>query len=115
MKKIIIPIVAVSALAAATVPAAAMAQPINQRQAMLEQRIDRGVRTGDLNRHEARRLQGELREVARLENRYRRGGLNGWERADLDRRLDRISAQIRYERNDRDYGYGYGRGAPGRW
>ncbi|MFT4251891.1 MAG: hypothetical protein QM608_05365 [Caulobacter sp.] len=116
MKKIILPIVAVSALAAATVPAAAMAQPINQRQAQLEQRIDRGVRNGDLNRHEARRLHGELREVARLEHRYRAGGLNGWERADLDRRLDRISAQIRYERHDRDYGYGYGRDDHrGRW
>ncbi len=34
----------------------------------------------------------------------------------LDRRFDRISAQIRYERHDRDYGAGYGdhRG-PGRW
>jgi len=120
MKKIILPIVAVSALAAATLPAAAMAQqPINQRQAQLEQRIDRGVRNGDLNRGEARRLHGELREVARLEYRYRAGGLNGWERNDLDRRLDRISAQIRYERHDRDYGYGYGRGDRndhrGRW
>lgn len=109
MKKILLSITAVTALAAATVPAVASAQSINHRQDMLERRIDQGVRNGSLNRREAARLQAELREAARLEYRYRRGGLSGWERADLDRRFDRISAQIRYERHDRDYGYGYGR------
>lgn len=108
MKKILIPIVAVSALAAATIPAAASAQSINQRQDMLERRIDVGLRNGSLTRSEAYRLRAELRQTARLEHDYRRGGLSRWERADLDRRFDRISAQIRYERHDRDYGYGYG-------
>lgn len=119
MKKILIPIVAVSALAAATVPAVASAQSINQRQDQLERRIDIGQRNGSLTRSEAYRLRAELRETARLEARYRRGGLSGWERADLDRRFDRIGAQIRYERHDRDYGYGYGdrdhRGPDRRW
>lgn len=110
MKKILIPIVAVSALAAATVPAVASAQSINQRQDMLERRIDMGQRNGSLSRSEAYRLRAQLRDTARLERDYRRGGLSGWERADLDRRFDRISAQIRYERHDRDYGYGYGHG-----
>jgi opacity protein-like surface antigen len=116
MKKILIPIVTVSALAAATLPAVASAQPINQRQHQMERRIDIGLRNGSLTRSEAYRLRAELRETERLEQRYRRGGLSGWERADLDRRFDRINAQIRYERHDRDYGYGYGdhRG-PGRW
>ena len=110
MKKILIPIVAVSALAAATVPAVASAQSINERQDRLERRIDMGLRNGSLSRSEAYRLRGDLRQTARLEAQYRRGGLSGWERADLDRRFDRISAQIRYERRDRDYGYGYGNG-----
>ncbi len=110
MKKILIPIVAVSALAAATVPTLASAQSINDRQAMLERRIDIGVRNGSLTRGEAYRLRAELRDTERLERQYRRGGLSGWERADLDRRFDRISAQVRYERHDRDYGYGYGYG-----
>jgi len=110
MKKILISIAAVSALSAAAVPAIASAQSINDRQAMLDRRIDMGVRNGSLTRAEASRLRGELRQTARLENQYRRGGLSGWERADLDRRFDRISAQIRYERHDRDYGYGYGHG-----
>jgi len=115
MKKILLSITAVSALAAATVvPTVASAQSINHRQAMLERRIDQGVRNGSLSRGEAYRLTAQLRETARLEYRYRRGGLSGWERADLDRRFDRISAQIRYERHDRDYGSGYGHG-PRRW
>jgi hypothetical protein len=121
MKKILLSIAAVSAVAAA-VPAVASAQSYDRgygrggyqdvggdRVARLDHRIDQGIRNGGLTRNEAWRLKGDLRETARLESRYRRGGLSGWERADLDRRYDRISAQIRYERRDRDYGYDYGR------
>ncbi|KQY29255.1 hypothetical protein ASD21_06560 [Caulobacter sp. Root1455] len=121
MKKILLSIAAASAVAA-VVPAVASAQAYGyghdrgydrgyqdvggDRVARLDQRIDVGIRSGGLTRGEAWRLKGDLRETARLEARYRRGGLSGWERADLDRRYDRISAQIRYERHDRDYGYG---------
>ena len=59
MKKILIPIVAVSALAAATVPAVASAQSINERQDRLERRIDIGLRNGSLTRTEAYRLRAE--------------------------------------------------------
>ncbi|MBO9708180.1 MAG: hypothetical protein J7521_08210 [Caulobacter sp.] len=114
MKKIILSIAAASAVAVA-IPAAASAQGYyrddyrSDRVERLDRRIDMGVRNGSLNRREAWRLKGELRDVARLEADYRRGGLNRWERDDLDRRFDRLSAQIRYERHDRDYGYDYGR------
>lgn len=77
-------------------------QSINARQANLDRRIDRGVRTGQLSRREAVRLRGEFNSLLRLEANYRRGGLTAWERADLDRRFDRLSAQIRNERGDRD-------------
>lgn len=77
-------------------------QSINQRQAQLDRRIDQGVRNGQLSRREATRLRSEFNSLARLESQYRRGGLSSWERNDLDRRFDRLSAQIRYERNDRD-------------
>lgn len=77
-------------------------QPINVRQRQLAQRIDVGVRNGQLSRREAVRLRSELNQIVRLEANYRRGGLTAWERADLDRRFDRLSAQIRYERRDRD-------------
>lgn len=77
-------------------------QSINQRQRQLDQRIDVGVRNGQLSRREAVRLRSEFNQLVRLEASYRRGGLTTWERADLDRRFDRLSAQIRYERRDRD-------------
>jgi len=82
--------------------------PIDVRQDQLNRRIDRGVENGQLSRREAWRLRSEARDITRLEARYRVNGLSGWERADLDRRFDALSAQIRYERHDRDYGYGYG-------
>ena len=81
---------------------------INQRQAQLDHRIDQGLRNGSLNRREAYRLRSEFNQIARLEARYRSNGLSGWERADLDRRFDQLSAQIRYERHDNQYGSGYG-------
>jgi D-mannonate dehydratase len=113
MKTLIVTLAAATALTAG----AAAAQPgygrdhwmsINERQAMLERRIERGVQRGDLTRREAIRLQRQMRDLARLEARYRYNGLSGWERADLDHRFDRLSAQVRFERHDRQqYGYGY--------
>lgn len=106
----------IGASAASLLATAASAQPyrhdswtsINQRQAQLQMRIDRGVARGDLTRREAYRLQSQMRDLARLEARYRVNGLSSWERADLDNRFDRLSAQIRFERHDRQqYGYGY--------
>jgi hypothetical protein len=83
---------------------------INQRQANLDRRIDQGIRTGKITRAEAYRLRADFQTIARLENRYRANGLSNWERADLDRRFDTLSARIRIEANDSNrYGAGYGR------
>ena len=81
---------------------------INARQAELDRRIDQGVRNGSLTRAEATRLRAEFQSIARLEAQYRRsgGGLNAWERQDLDRRFDALSRRIQVERNDRDEWYG---------
>lgn len=104
MKKFLIPLLAASALAGAAMPAAAAPwMNINQRQAQLDHRIDVGVRNGSLTRREAMTLRAEFQGIARLEARYRRtGGLQAWERRDLDRRFNALSARIRYERHDRD-------------
>lgn len=83
---------------------------INQRQRQLDRRIDQGVRQGDLTRAEADGLQAEFRRIARMEARYRRGGLSNSERADLDRRFDGLAARIHWQRSDRQYGWGYGAG-----
>jgi ABC-type microcin C transport system permease subunit YejB len=103
MKRVAMSLTAVAAVLAIA-PAAAQAAPwqsINQRQANLEQRIDQGVRSGELTRQEARRLHNELASLDRLEMHYRRsGGLDPRERADLDRRFDQLSAQVRFQKHD---------------
>lgn len=115
MKKILISVLAVSALTAAAAPAmAAPWQNINQRQANLDRRIDMGIRNGQITRNEAVRLRSEFRGIVQLEARYRRtNGLQGWERTDLDRRFDTLSAKIRHDRRDNDR-YRYDRDRDGR-
>lgn len=75
---------------------------INRQQAMISQRIEMGQRTGAISFREATRLKASLRDIDRLERQYSRGGLNRWEVADLDRRLDVLSRQVRVERQDRN-------------
>ena len=119
MKKLLIPALAV-AVASAALPAADQSydrhgpsrghgyeqnynngwNSITQRKHNLDRRIDRGVQTRQLSRREASRLQDELNSLVRLERSYMRGGLTRWERQDLDRRYDRLSEKVRYERND---------------
>jgi len=104
MKRLTLSLLAATA-ALAVAPVAAQAAPwmsINQRQANLDQRIDQGVRSGELTRQEAYRLRAEFRDLNRLERHYRRSGghLDYRERADLDRRFDRLSAQVRVEKHD---------------
>ena len=122
MKKFLIPALA---LAAASVAVPAMAQSygprhyedrgsryeqdrggswqnISQRKYQLDRRIDRGERNGSLSRREATRLRFDLDALVHLERSYLRGGLSYRERAELDRRYDRLSFQVREERRDRD-------------
>lgn len=107
MKKLLAMAVAAGALAIAAPASAQIWQSINQRQAQLDARIDAGVRDGSLTRQEAFRLRGEFNDLARLEARYRADGLSFGERADLDRRFDSLSSQIRYQRNDGQERGGY--------
>lgn len=123
MKKFLIPAIA---LAAASVAVPAMAQSygpqhrgdryerpyerdnrggwmnISQRKYNLDRRIDQGERNRQLSRREASRLRAELNALVRLERNFMRGGLSVRERAELDRRYDRLSAQVRAERRDHD-------------
>ena len=122
MKKLLIPALAV-AVASAALPAAAQSyngaydrhgpsrghgyeqnyggwNAISQRKQNLDRRIDQGVRSRQLSSREASRLKNELNSLVRLERSYMRGGLTRWERQDLDRRYDNLSAKVRYERND---------------
>lgn len=87
-------------------------EEVQQRINNLQHRIDRGVGTGQLDRREAWRIKAEMRDISNTERTYLRDGrLTGYERADLDRRLDMLSQKIRYDRHDNDRGdyrrYGY--------
>jgi chaperonin cofactor prefoldin len=81
-------------------PAVASAQSIGERQVSLDQRIDAGIRSGQLTSTEAAQLRAEFNDLLRLESRYRRDGLSAAERDDLDRRFDMLSQRIRVERRD---------------
>jgi hypothetical protein len=72
---------------------------LRQRIDWLQQRIDRGVRDGSLDRQEARRAQWQLDALRR-------------DAAALDGRLDDLSRSLRWARRDerRDYGYDGPRG-----
>jgi hypothetical protein len=115
MKPTLIALVAAGALSVALPAAAQTWAPINARQAMLDNRIDQGLRNRSLTQGEALRLRAEFRDIATLEARYRAtgGGLQNWERQDLDQRFDRLSAQIRMERADNQVRGGAN--APGAW
>jgi hypothetical protein len=107
MKRTILSVLAATTIVAG-LPGLATAQSnqdwvsVNQRQAQLDQRIDVGLRNGQLSQQEAARLRTEFNAVVRLESQYRRNGLDRNERADLDRRFDQLSSNIRTERADRD-------------
>ena len=98
-------------VAMTALPAAAQSwQSVNQRQAQIERRIDQGIRSGALSRREAVNLRGEFRQIAQLEQRYRRSnGLSMQERRDLDRRFNALSHKVRVDKNDRNNRPGYRR------
>ena len=103
MKRFIITTLAAFAILGMS-PMAAQAAPwvgVNQRQSNLDDRIDDGVRSGELTRAEASRLRTEFRGIARLEAQYRRGGLTNAERRDLDRRFEQLSNKVRRQKHDR--------------
>src|SRR5688572_3972906 len=75
-----------TALAALSVAAPAMAQPWNGRQnqtADLQTRLDSGIRSGEISRREAMPLQESLRQLLSLERQYSANGFTGRENAAL--------------------------------
>jgi hypothetical protein len=104
-------VLAATAIAGAAVPAFAQGyrsgdwQPLSMRQARIEQRIDQGVRSGELTRREARGLRSEFGGLLRLEARYRSHGLSYRERTDLQRRYDMLASRVRFEKHDGETQY----------
>ncbi|MDB5921504.1 MAG: hypothetical protein JWN13_440 [Betaproteobacteria bacterium] len=93
------------ALLAATAPAMAYQNvrdaSINDREYRLEQRMEHGLRTGELTRSEYRRLRYELRDIQRNEQFFLSDGrLSPRERDQLHARLDNLSREIYRQQQD---------------
>lgn len=82
---------------------------MEDRKLDLDAQIEQGVRSGQLTRAEADALRDEFNDIARVEASYRVDGLSVEERADLNRRFDDLSAEIRVARTDSDRVYGWNR------
>ncbi len=138
MSKLLIAMAAASTLAIAAPAAAQYPYQANvqadtnfdarfdQRLDALQTRLDAGIRSGAINRAEARTLRAQIRTLNRLHGRYVVNGITRQERQDLQQRLRNARQEIRvadnnsydrYERfgsNDEFYGEGgyFGRGGP---
>ncbi len=79
---------------------------INEREARIKDRIQRGMHDGTLTDREARRLYGELRDIEGKERAFRSDGrLDGREAAQLNRDLDRLADDVRDQRQDEQRRY----------
>lgn len=76
---------------------------VNQRQSNQRQRIQQGVRSGQLTGQEVRDLAGEQREIRQQEREYKSDGvLTRDERQDLHQDLKEASQNIYEEKHDTD-------------
>ena len=76
---------------------------IDKRQRNLMERIEHGVRTGQLTRNEANDLVIDLRRSELLERRFEADGrLSRGEQMELDRLLDRLAHDLRDDMHDND-------------
>jgi hypothetical protein len=74
---------------------------INEREARINARIQRGMNDGRISEHEARRLYRELRDVEARERAYMNDGrLNRRETDSLNRDLDRLTDHVRQQIRD---------------
>jgi Spy/CpxP family protein refolding chaperone len=111
MRKFIVPLVAVFAVAGAAVPAAAApgwrVQPGVQRQIQndinqLDRKISRAVQRRTVSQREATGLRREAMGLQRTYNLFSRNGLDRREVAQLESQVNRLNQRLRLERRDRD-------------
>jgi hypothetical protein len=95
-------------LAQATAPSDSLAT-LEDREAVLQARIDRGVAAGELTGDEAAVLRDDIDAIARAETNYRVDGLSDEEFADLNRRYDALADRIDLARTDPARQYGWNR------
>ncbi len=94
MKKLIIGVLTAASLAAAL---PAFAQPVDQREQHQQQRIDQGVRSGELTGRETRHLErreASIRHEERVMRAEHNGRLTRHDRRVLNHRLNRTSHAV---------------------
>ena len=94
--------IAASAIGMTTVANAGTHDPrVNARQVHQRERIQQGVRSGELTRRETRKLAGEQRDIRQLERAYKSDGqLTGAERRDLHHEQNQASRDIYRQKHD---------------
>ena len=84
---------------------------VDHRQTNQWRRISEGIDSGELSRHEAKRLLRNQKRLARMERRFERDGYySPRERRKMERALDRASHRIKRAKNNdhhRSYGHGH--------
>ena len=79
---------------------------IDEREARIKARIQRGIDDGRITDAEARRLHRELRDVEAKERAFRSDGrMSGREEAELNRDLDRLNDNVRRQMRDEQRQY----------
>ena len=88
-----------------TMASVVQAESFRVEQYQQRQRINQGLRSGELTRHEASRLYGRHAALNREYVRDRRDGygLTRVERRKLDAQQDRLSGSIYHQKNDRQH------------
>ena len=95
MRKFTIVLAATTALAmSAGTAAAARWLPIVERTAMFEDRIEAGLRSGELTREDARALRTDFEALVTTEGTFRMNGLTANEKLDLDRRFAALHDRV---------------------
>jgi hypothetical protein len=103
MKKLMA-VLTTGALAAVTFahPLVAGAQVIRERQQHQQERISEGVKSGQLTKKEAMKLEAEQAKIQRKKRRYKKSGgtLTPQEKADIMSDQDKASKHIYKEKHD---------------
>ena len=68
----------------------------------IAQRVRQAEQRGRISHREAANLLRRADQIDRLHDRYARNGLNRNERTDLQRQVNRLQQDLRFERNDRN-------------
>ena len=102
MKKMLFAVSGITLLMTGIPYAQAETPVIDQRQANQEQRIDKGIASGQLNGREANRLNKQQGHIDNMENRAQSDGvMTKKERARIGAAQDRASRHIVREKHDR--------------